>query len=155
MTSVMYRHSLAMTWVTGQCREPLGNPPYPVFARQIQEYPMLFKGLARLAPLERKEHRLHSTPPPSSPVLATSRVDALPRLCAQRTAVLSLEASPLSANTLKIIFQHRSNLSSMSAVSIGPPPQELACSWRSGRPRCVRPKLGRRRRARCVHDSFP
>lgn len=43
---------------------------------------MLFKGLARLAPLVRKEHRLRSTPPLSSPVPATSRVDALPRLCA-------------------------------------------------------------------------
>ena len=62
---------------------------------------MLFKGLARLAPLIRKEHRLRSTSPLSSPVLATSRVDVLLCLCAQRTVVLSLEVFRLSVNTLK------------------------------------------------------
>lgn len=62
---------------------------------------MLFKGLARLAPLIRKEHRLRSASPLSSPVLATSRVDALPRLRAQRTVALSPALSRLSANTLK------------------------------------------------------
>lgn len=34
MTSVMYGHNLEMTWVMGKCREPLGNPPYRVLARQ-------------------------------------------------------------------------------------------------------------------------
>lgn len=54
MTSVMYRHDLGMTWVTGTCREPLGNPPYPVLARQIEEHPVLFKGLAHLAVSKRR-----------------------------------------------------------------------------------------------------
>lgn len=67
---------------------------------------MLFKGLARLTVLVRKEHRLHRPSPLSPPGLATSRAAALLRLCTANGAAFTA-SFPTFCEHLKIIFQHR------------------------------------------------